>query len=257
MSDDLDSNFGQALARARDAKGLTQLQLGELVGVTQQAVAQWEAKPTVVRQQRHYDKLIAILGPFWKPGRAVQPDTGNRVFTPGAIRYETSGAGPEDDAFLARRFGPNASTVEELIVALAAELKGDFNQWVEYMPRARMRALYVSDKQVLDVVFARGPVLRVTPSFFPKLWAMSTCRIALGNRRAYSILVFTDADADTGPGVIMSRHFWRTHMEAELHGITLVPVSSVEQAVRVAKTIEAEGSPWAGESDEVWEFDER
>jgi len=44
----------------RVASGLTQIQLGELMGVTHQAISRWE-KGTDSPSPRHFEKLIKVI----------------------------------------------------------------------------------------------------------------------------------------------------------------------------------------------------
>lgn len=55
------SGFGDRLARFREDAGLSQLQLAEKLGVTQQAVAQWERKTSAVRSDT-LARLAEALG---------------------------------------------------------------------------------------------------------------------------------------------------------------------------------------------------
>ena len=55
------SGFGTRLAKLREEAGLSQLQLADKLGVTQQAVAHWERKPEAVRTDT-LAKLADALG---------------------------------------------------------------------------------------------------------------------------------------------------------------------------------------------------
>ena len=55
------SGFGDRLARLREEAGLSQVQLASKLGVSQQAVAQWERKISAVRSDT-LAKLAAALG---------------------------------------------------------------------------------------------------------------------------------------------------------------------------------------------------
>ena len=55
------SGFGARLARLREDAGLSQVQLAEKLGVSQQAVAQWERKTAAVRSDT-LAKLAEALG---------------------------------------------------------------------------------------------------------------------------------------------------------------------------------------------------
>lgn len=54
------ATFGEALRRAREAEGLSRLELGELVGVTRTAVEQWEHDDTVPISE-HAVKIFALF----------------------------------------------------------------------------------------------------------------------------------------------------------------------------------------------------
>jgi len=55
------SGFGDRLARLREEAGLSQVQLAEKLGVTQQAIAHWERKSSAVHSDT-LGKLAAALG---------------------------------------------------------------------------------------------------------------------------------------------------------------------------------------------------
>jgi transcriptional regulator with XRE-family HTH domain len=55
------SGFGARLVRVREDAGLSQLQLAEKMGITQQAVAHWERRGTAVRSDT-LAKLASALG---------------------------------------------------------------------------------------------------------------------------------------------------------------------------------------------------
>lgn len=60
-----DVRFGQRLAEARDAKGLTQAQLAEKIGASERAVQQWESEGRSPRK-KYQPLLVAALGKPWK-----------------------------------------------------------------------------------------------------------------------------------------------------------------------------------------------
>lgn len=72
------SPFGQRLVSARERSGLTQTQLGEILGVSQRAVAHWERTPTALYPEQiealakalntSADALLGVKSPKKKPG---------------------------------------------------------------------------------------------------------------------------------------------------------------------------------------------
>ena len=76
------SSFGKRLVAAREQAGLTQAELGELLGVSQRAVAHWERTPTALYPEQlealakavkiSADELIGLKLPKGKAGRKSQ-----------------------------------------------------------------------------------------------------------------------------------------------------------------------------------------
>lgn len=76
------SSFGKRLVAARERSGLTQAELGELLGVSQRAVAHWERTPTALYPEQletlakalktSADELIGLKTPRAKAGRKSQ-----------------------------------------------------------------------------------------------------------------------------------------------------------------------------------------
>ena len=46
------TDFGEKLYQARVAKGLSQIDMAELMGISQQAYASWERKPTALKPEQ-------------------------------------------------------------------------------------------------------------------------------------------------------------------------------------------------------------
>ena len=58
----MNNDFGRALRRDRQLREMTQDQLGEMLGTTQQNVGSWERGRTSPRKEL-LDKLLEIFGP--------------------------------------------------------------------------------------------------------------------------------------------------------------------------------------------------
>ena len=58
----MNNEFGRALRRDRQLREMTQDQLGEMLGTTQQNIGSWERGRTSPRKE-HLDKLLEIFGP--------------------------------------------------------------------------------------------------------------------------------------------------------------------------------------------------
>lgn len=221
-----ENHFGQALSRARTAADLTQQQLGDRLGVTQQAVARWENTRYPLRGDK-VAKLEEIIGAFWsdKPRQVQyqrQPSAVNRMLVSESDRP------PLGDR---PRPGDFAAQFEvELAERLPDEMREHLKVAIHYMPRRRARFDYVSAKGVADIQHARStPLNRLFTA--AKLWTMSTCKRALEDKRPYFLLIH-GADSAHMPAV------WAIASEAQLHDIQVIPVTDVQHAAQVLVAIE-------------------
>lgn len=69
--------MGERIKRLREAKALSQSQLGEMVGVGKSAVSQWESGSTQNIKLNYFLKLLEVLGTdaqylLWGPDRAPE-----------------------------------------------------------------------------------------------------------------------------------------------------------------------------------------
>jgi transcriptional regulator with XRE-family HTH domain len=95
---DAPKTFGEALRQARVHEGMDQAEVGELMGVTGQAVSAWESGENVP-VETHYQKLLDVFGDWLKdapapPSRPIPPPSGGRTITRNAGNTNGAGNGP-------------------------------------------------------------------------------------------------------------------------------------------------------------------
>ena len=67
--------FGEKLAQARKSKGLSQEEVAEKLGITQNAYAKWERYPVALRPEQ-IKQIAAILGVT--PNDLIPPDSNDK-----------------------------------------------------------------------------------------------------------------------------------------------------------------------------------
>lgn len=225
MPDTQAMHFGQALAEARAAKELTQQQLGDAMKVTQQGVARWESSALPIRPEK-ISRLEAILGPFWFGRRAeIAPVTLHARDT--TRRYEVTKLRTSSD-------------FERTVAGMLPDLQGNFSSRIEYFPSMDVPVDYASDKLVLEIATVTPHAHQHTITW--SLWRLSSCRAAMRDDRVYCQIVYLPA------GPLPSRAFARLSVEANLHGIELIAVTTPEQAAEVIRG--AETGTFPGHDDE-------
>lgn len=228
--------FAAALTAAREAAGLTQLELGEKVGRTQQAVAKWEngeSMPT----RRSMGQLINVLPELEKLGVPFTPvesyhTTLARIHaaqepTRVHVREGISPYTRTGDILDRRQFRQEyMSQVEkEFIDSLPETLRPNFD--------TRRRIDYESDKIVVELY---QTMHAATPTgMILRLWALSTERLRRADSREYYLVVMLPGSEET---VRFQRQSGRLYAEAYIHGIIILTAQSPQEAAEIIAAIE-------------------
>ncbi|MER2552585.1 MAG: helix-turn-helix domain-containing protein [Thauera sp.] len=227
--------FSKRLIAAREAKGLTQVQLGEKLGVSQQTVAEWEAGRGFPRPARR-DRLAEILGieiglPPRYAGFVAASARENREETKqlrlsGIAEAQKEGT-PRD--------GRHRSPASAMEAAFREALPEDLRQYCEaslpFGPN-RFLADYMSDKVVAELKMSS---MMLTERLYASLWQLVTLAKLINNRRFVLIVI----PLNQGRGTIHQR----IQAEAWLHGIEIHVADSPERAAQIIVDLEEGRDP--------------
>ena|GEM_PF-3989256 len=221
--DDQYKQFPAALTAAREAAGLTQKELADRVGKTQQAVAKWEngeSNPT----RRSMGKLIAVLPELEKLGLPTLREQKDRV---GEIYGNDLVSEPDT-----KPYGPLPRAFYSMLLrSLEDQLPEDLQQ---YLSKSRADFDYQSPNAVIEI---SAPVGTLHPfALTQRLWRLSTARIKNNDKRGYYLLLLnSETKNDYRQQMVVARYI----SEANMHGITLLVVNDAKQAVEMIKAIES------------------
>lgn len=159
------NDFGKALRRDRQLRELTQEQLGEMLGTTQQNVGSWERGRTSPRKE-HLDKLLEIFGPDSQVAKIAAQgpiETRGVPMLPNWEGYHPPGTGrtpltPEEEA--AREQARQARRRSFLEASLESHLPPEWKDRCEkgrVVGNMRLIADYMSDHYLVEVKLVRSP----------------------------------------------------------------------------------------------------
>lgn len=219
--------FAAALTAAREAAGLTQYELGEMVGRTQQAVAKWENAESMPTR-KSMGQLIKVLPDLEKLGlpatapqlRAVPAE---RSFQERRITY---GPPLEDRLNRASKIHQEMIEFEQQIAdSLPAALRPNFRN---------SRGIDYQSENVAAEIY-RPQSLALPHGLTMRLWTLSTERLRRGDAREYCLIVVL---ADSDQAVRFQRQSARLLAEAYLHGVIILTAESPEQVAQIIAAIE-------------------
>lgn len=224
--DDQYKKFPAALTTARETAGLTQKELGDRIGKTQQAVAKWEngeSNPT----RRSMGKLISVLPALKELGLPA-------LYLTDHIRPNDANRGPQTPPNLiemsasAHRAQVESQFMMDIILGVPNELQANF--------RRTREVDYESSKAVIQIYVLQT---HSHPFALPyRLWRLSTLRLKQNDGRAYYFLIVRAPDQGAGGDYRHQMHLTQQAVEASLHGINLLVADSAAHASEIITSIE-------------------
>lgn len=229
--DDQYKDFPAALTAAREAAGLTQKELGDKIGKSQQAVAKWEngeSNPT----RRSMGQLISVLPSLAKLELPALPPKLQVVQTATGAGKTLTGAAAIDGL---RQAGAPDSHLEATIRKMLPPELQQYLRWNREID-------YESEKAVVEIC---SLFLRMHPAAFAhRLWRLSTLRLKNNDRRGYYLLLVRTDGSGSGLTYHQQRDIARYTAEANIHGITLLTADSPLNAAEILHAIESDaGGP--------------
>lgn len=252
--DDLYKKFPAALTAAREAAGLTQKELGDRVGKTQQAVAKWEngeSRPT----RRSMGQLIAVLPSLANLGLpalssvAVQNQDTHSQRADDGISINRPRALPPRAA-LARVGRPlpqprSMQVMKDIYEALPPELQGNFKQ--------SQGIDYESSKAAVEISVPASSHMR--PLILEsQLWRLTTALRQHNDARWYYLLLVPAEETQEARDLNFQRMIARYTSEAAVHGIVFLVADNAAHAAQIITEIE-NGNP-DSTTDELFYDDE-
>lgn len=217
--DDQYKQFPAALTAAREAAGLTQKELADRVGKTQQAVAKWEngeSNPT----RRSMGKLIAVLPELAKLNLPTMETAPYTIKTSGTMTVRSPGSFSEEVAEYSQDIRQSLPT--EYQPFFEADRRQEFDY---YSPRVAIELCFLYPAQLNPISLTR------------KLWRLSTARLRdKGETHNYYLLAVSMNDVLSYRQQMMLSKF---AAEAELHGVHLLAATSASQAAQIIESIES------------------
>ncbi len=220
--------FAKRLVAARDAKGLTQAQLGEKLSVSQQTVAEWEAGRGFPRPARR-DRLAEILDiEIGLPPRYAGLVPTYRVEEPGfePPHIRRAPRTPSEVSLPERSHRSPSSAME---AAFREALPEDLRQYCDVnlpVGTNRFVADYMSDKLVVEL---KTCSMMFRERLYASLWQLVTLAKLVKDRRFVLIVISTSP---------RSRIPQSTQAEAWLHGIEIHIADSPERAAQIIVDLE-------------------
>jgi transcriptional regulator with XRE-family HTH domain len=232
--DDQYKKLPAALTAAREAAGLTQKELADKIGKTQQAVAKWEngeSNPT----RRSMGQLIGVLPDLARLGLPALAEH---------IRPNYLGMSPIDNL---RRVTVQENRQlygdPERDIPYLSKMEADFfdslpPQFAQYRT-AQSAFDYESPNLVLDLYAPLNmPGTGRVSLIASKLWQLSSAKIRNNDGRIYCLcLIIPSEDRNS---YLMQRIVSRHITDAELHNVTLVVAHTPQEAAELTASIETQ-----------------
>lgn len=221
-----------ALTAAREAAGLTQKELGDRIGKTQQAVAKWEngeSNPT----RRSMGRLLEVLPDLVQLGLpSLEP--AKREFA------------MDRDRPMPARVPTNTRIEEEVWDALPRDLQRNTQRTHEVD--------YESPKAVIEIcLFPNHPGASMLPH---RLWRLSTIRLKNNDSRGYYLLMVRRPGDTASLDYQRQRAIARLTTEASLHGITVLTADHPNNAAEIIHAIESDAGAQDFTTDELFYEDQ-
>lgn len=232
-----DNKFGRELARAREAKGLTQSELGERIGVRQQSVAKWELGLTYPGKG-NLKALYEVLGKFWQGGLAPRVynllsvgDLSVREFKPARLEAIEQLRAFEENISPPLRFSSEVAL--EMERALPPELVSNLNS-----VSARQYGLdYLSDRYAIEIKTAPPkPQIHTAQRIQAALWVLHTQVDQIAKTRTRCLLLVIEG-FDHDP--IMQKYIAGFVPGAVQNNIELYTASSGSAAANIIIRLES------------------
>jgi transcriptional regulator with XRE-family HTH domain len=224
--------FGETLKAERDRLHISQDALAEQLGVSQQAVANWENGKSQPRPA-HRTKLLEILGYGSKlPNPSPPPNFLAQFVKPGGVNPSPS-LPPHTIERARKHSQQEMRDLQDLYATLPERLRPYIGAGIRIGATQR-RIDYLSDNVGAEVKRVPTDWLRTWHSFVPEMLNLTMIRQATHGvfpDRKYILLVIQDGDT---PGQALQRIMF----DGGVLGVWVTPVLSITEAARLIEKIE-------------------